>query len=419
MTTSEKLIDDFLRLGWKSNPFDRLIPLLRDERDQSLSLALAILDQIPKGGTFFDLLLSHLTEAEFSVVIKTAVHKLRSGQADVIDSVIAYASVQLPHLLTPFLRELFTLKPNAGSYYEEWPWRAADAPEIAFLKELVERDSNEEIRNRAWRCLLEARKPQCIQFAARHFPPELNGGNGFDAYAHLVGFDVSTPSPRRLHSEAPHHIIFPYDYFQDGKRPLWNARANHPTWSLDVHDAVIGHVGDTTAGLCGLCGGVLHTLLKIQDASSLLPLSPGPIELCTCLSCLGWEAEELFFQHDDSGTPSPSCKRGQHIQPEFPAEPLKATQVRYVSSPARWSFQDWALSNARENLNRIGGAPSWIQDSQYPECPQCRKLMYFVAQIDSDLPTGDGGEWLWGSGGICYLFWCDTCRMSASLWQCT
>jgi len=40
-----------------------------------------------------------------------------------------------------------------------------DVAEIAFLKELVERDSSEDIRNRAWRCLVEAREPQLRSFA--------------------------------------------------------------------------------------------------------------------------------------------------------------------------------------------------------------------------------------------------------------
>lgn len=419
MTASQSLIDEFLKNGWKSNPFDRLIPLLHNERDQALSLALSILDRIPKGGTFFDLLLSYLTEEEFAIVVGAAVEKLKSGRVAVAESVIAYASVQLPYLLTPFLRDIFTLQPNSGSYYEEWPWRAAGAAEIGFLKDLVEGNSSLEIRSRAWRCLVETRNQECIHFAAKHFPSELDHGGGFKAYANLVGFDVSSLSPRRLHTDVSYHIIFPVDYFETTDRPIWNARSNHPTWSLDKPGANTGHLGGKAAGRCGLCGGALHMLLEIQDASSLLPISLERIELCTCMSCLGWEAEELFFRHDRAGVPTPACSRTKHVQPEFPAEPLKSTQVRYVRSPARWSFQDWALSNGRENLNRIGGAPSWIQDSQYPVCPQCKELMHFVAQLDSDPPTVNGSEWLWGSGGICYLFWCDTCRMSASLWQCT
>ncbi|SUA50259.1 Uncharacterised protein [Paenibacillus thiaminolyticus] len=97
----------------------------------------------------------------------------------------------------------------------------------------------------------------------------------------------------------------------------------------------------------------------------------------------------------------------------------KRCQWYGVPAPARWRTQDWALSNGRENLCRIGGMPSWIQDAQYPSCPECRETMAFIAQLDSDLPLADGGEWMWGSGGIGYLFWCDCCKVSGHLWQCT
>jgi hypothetical protein len=45
--------------------------------------------------------------------------------------------------------------------------------------------------------------------------------------------------------------------------------------------------------------------------------------------------------------------------------------------------------------------------------------MRFAMQLDSELPQVDGGEWLWGSGGANYTFWCAPCRTSAHLWQCT
>jgi hypothetical protein len=45
--------------------------------------------------------------------------------------------------------------------------------------------------------------------------------------------------------------------------------------------------------------------------------------------------------------------------------------------------------------------------------------MPFLMQLDLDLPTQEGGEWLCGSGGIDYGFWCDRCKFSAFHWQCT
>lgn len=418
-TVGEEIVEEFVATGWKSNPFDKLLPLLKEQREQALPLAMLIIERVPKGGTFFDLLLSHLTEDEFRQLIDAAVDRLRAGQSDVLDSIIAYGALQFPSLLSSHLEAIFDLQPNSGTYYEEWPWRGADAKEIARLQGIVSAECSPELRMRAWRCLVETRQPQCIEFAAQTFPPDLDRGAGFDAYAHLAGFDPQTNPPRRLHTDCAHHIVFPSDYFSGLDRPAWLAHSNHPTWSLDAPTTTKAEFGGVSDARCGSCGSGLHRLIRFRDADKILGIRLSQIELSTCLSCLGWEQPELFFCHDDSGIASPFSSASTPNQPEFPAEPLRAATISLKLSPPRWQFQDWALSNSRENLNRIGGAPSWIQDSQYPKCPSCRELMSFIMQLDSDLPTHDGGEWLWGSGGIAYFFWCDDCAISASLWQCT
>ena len=61
----EEIVEEFVASGWKSNPFNKLLPLLQEQREQALPLAIPIIERVPKGGTFFDLLLSHLTESEF------------------------------------------------------------------------------------------------------------------------------------------------------------------------------------------------------------------------------------------------------------------------------------------------------------------------------------------------------------------
>jgi hypothetical protein len=419
MTNAEKLVEELLKHRWKSNPFDTLLPLLRDEPGELFPLALAMLEQIPNRSTCFDTLLSHLTEKEFAVVVEAAMLKVEAGKTESAESVIRCASLQFPHLLTPFLRDLFSLRPNCGTYCEEWPWRAADSTEREFLKQLVQSGPNQAIRKRAWRCLIQAGDREYLRMAAGHpFFGGVGDGN-FDDYALWVGLDTSPDGFRRLHSNQSHHIIFPNGYFADEDRPPWLSRAIHPTWSLDEPGQATGRLGGTVAGECGMCGGPLHLLLEIDDASALLPIQVGRLQLCTCMSCLGWEAGELFFRHDASGTPAPFEVAAQRVEPEFPVEPLKASKVRYVPSTARWSVQDWALSNSRENLNRIGGAPCWVQSDQYPRCPCCDDRMFFIAQLDSELPPAGGGQWLWGSGGICYLFWCNRCSISANLWQCT
>jgi hypothetical protein len=214
-------------------------------------------------GTFVDSALSYVAEDDFAALVKHALTRLRSDAAnEAAESVIAYASLQVPHTLQPHLQQLFALRPNRQTYYENWPWRAAGDLDIAFLS-----------------------------------------------------------------------------------RPVLSYR---------------------------------HTL-------------DGGVEAL------------------DIGS----------VRPEFVADPLYATTVRLAPTPARWSWQDWALSNSHENLNRIGGYPCWIQSAGWPNCASCGNDMEFFMQLDSDLRTSGNGSWLWGSGGICYAFRCARCLVTAYSWQCT
>jgi hypothetical protein len=143
------------------------------------------------------------------------------------------------------------------------------------------------------------------------------------------------------------------------------------------------------------------------------------VELATCLSCLGWERSPLFYNHGEVGRANRFGYDDPIIVPQFPVGSLRQSEVRLAATPVRWRRQDWALSNSRENLNRIGGEPCWVQDAEYPDCPTCGSTMNHLMQLDSDLTIADGGEWLWGSGGIGYVSWCDRCKVSGHLWQCT
>jgi len=64
-------------------------------------------------------------------------------------------------------------------------------------------------------------------------------------------------------------------------------------------------------------------------------------------------------------------------------------------------------------MHQVGGFPAWVQDPEYPTCASCGKIMSFVAQIDS---SDRMGHCFWGDG-MCYVFWCDDCAVSATLYQ--
>ena len=68
-------------------------------------------------------------------------------------------------------------------------------------------------------------------------------------------------------------------------------------------------------------------------------------------------------------------------------------------------MQPYGTASGRQNLNRLGGEPSWLQPPEYPACPDCGQLMRALAQLDWD--GLDDAE------GMTYLSWCDGCAVSA------
>ena len=60
---------------------------------------------------------------------------------------------------------------------------------------------------------------------------------------------------------------------------------------------------------------------------------------------------------------------------------------------------------------KLGGFPDWIQGSETPTC--CGWEMQFYGQLDSI-----GGEFCLGDVGMIYVFYCENCCSTRSIFQC-
>lgn len=404
MNEADAIITDFIAKGSASNPRERMLALIRDDRPAIVRFVRRALDDLPRGSWLVDGALSFLSDAEFAEVVDVAIRKLaENSESEVASNIIAYASLQLPHVLTQHLLACWALRLNQGMYYEPWPWRGADDAEVSRL--LAVGKSGGDDAELAWRCLLETRRPSLVTTAAR----ALSGHTGYDDWLKQVGFTQDGDTVAPLHPPSVWHIQFPDGYFEDGER-------SHPTWSCKPIEAPVPTTfGGSANGTCPFCRGSLHHLFELPQHVVGVALN-----IVTCLSCLGWEESVLFYKHDLSGMPVGQNPDQRQKKPRFTAGPLRSTRAHLVKLSNRWEVQDCALGrDAGENLNRVGGEPCWIQHPEYPACLSCSKTMGFLAQLDSNSPTAPGRWWLWGSGGICYIYWCEACRISALLWQCT
>ena len=218
-----------------------------------------------------------------------------------------------------------------------------------------------------------------------------------------------------------HHIVLQRGLADVSKpwmnTPPWQAdqwpalELPDPTWHPAAPAVGEGRVGGEAEGNCSACGWQLQRLLDFGTFPGVADGTvPRETSLCSRFDCM-WD--EQFFSHAD-GTPSSLPRQSSGASDGMPVpEPLPVLPVTFHPTPPRWQVQDWGGSNGNQNLNRVGGAGSWIQDAIYPRCPTCDLPMPLVAQLDASTPLEDSPGWEQWTEGIIYAFWCRNCRVSA------
>ena len=164
---------------------------------------------------------------------------------------------------------------------------------------------------------------------------------------------------------------------------------------------------------CGWCDRNMTTMLDLSISRPELAFLgiPGQrlrIATCHVCTCYGtvvtkiglngeanWHtaSERPAFLPEDSGE-----------WPDLPSDALVfSTRTRHWIEAAYWC-------SLGDSLSQLGGHPTWIQDAYYPECPECGRLMVFIAQ----LAVGDIDAY---GEGIYYIYLCQSCGVAASHYQ--
>ncbi len=418
--TAEQLLSEFKLKGWDTRDlYPRMFKLAEDPAG-IFGFLQGFLAAFGKGATLFNDALSYVGRADFGILVGQAIGILEKGANENAESVIEYASLQFPDLLHDRLEALFRLRPNANSYYEEYPWRNLARSRIpAFRDRLLDPAVPPAEKQRLFTCLLETRDEETLAFACDYaLSNKLHGsrdaGEFLASRLEAIGYTWQDGGIRSYCPNRPRHFVFPKGYFAGGQ-PVFLSRTQHPTWRLPA------------GGPSFRFGGALdedaeNPLFHIATFDEIPDgLNVTGLERLT-LGCHVRELNEygpVFYRHDAEGKPARLPTRESGPIQFFSDHPIKEACIGLADTPPRWQFQSWGAANGRESLFRLGGEPAWIQSAEVPCCPLCFEKMDFLMQLDSDLPTGKGGELMFGSGGICYVFWCDRTKVSGYVMQCT
>lgn len=417
---ARQLITDFKLKGWQTDkPYERLFELAKNSNELFVFLV-EYLNHFEKSSTLFNDGLSYIDKEQFEKLIKLSIAILQLNKNENAESVIEYASLQFPDLLHGSLEVIFDLKPNEGTYYAEYPWRNLTGSSIQYFQDkLTNEETSIDDKQKIFRCLLQTRNLEAIKYAYDYAKESM----WFDrqdleswlvAQLEIAGYTMQDATIRSYCPNSLKHFVFPKNYFFKGK-PVFINREQHPTWKLEPADTEYKF------------GGVLenddknpfyHIITFHQIPGGLNITEVKQLTLGVHIRELN-EWGTLFYQHDQNGVPTKIRLGKENEINIYSDKAIKETFVMFANTPKRWEIQSWGSSNSRENLFRLGGEPAWIQSADVLTCPVCHGKMDFLMQLDSDLPDSDGGELMFGSGGICYIFWCNKSKVSGYVIQCT
>lgn len=139
-------------------------------------------------------------------------------------------------------------------------------------------------------------------------------------------------------------------------------------------------IGEVTQKRCEHCGCNMVDMLTIdgRDNSMSFLNVDGIIKATCCPNCISM-SEGVFLKYSLDGKSEILDFDPFNIENNMSEEEVKAIcDNTFVLSEKPVPL--FYGANA-EDLNTIGGFANWVQDWEYRECPQCKKSMRYLAQI--------------------------------------
>ncbi|MDR3323433.1 MAG: hypothetical protein LBS89_04435 [Zoogloeaceae bacterium] len=384
----------------------------------------------------FDLGLDALNKEELGALVPLALHMCaRYGTKDTLaESVLDTVARQFPELLHQDIRDVFQLSCDSPYGAFEKAWRGLDRASLEFFKNKLtstEWDRGEAsrlergeltIKRKLLKTLLASRDKETIEFVYQYMlenrpliAERLKNREDYQRFLDVsiedVGFTRRGGEIVSCCPSASYHFVFQKYYYFRGKR------RRHATETLEPVTPCLEFGGVLEEGENPLC----H-LITLEPIPAGIKIS-GLRRLVLGVHLRETDMSIPFYQHDQNGYPVKIKDASNEVREEDRCHnfPIKPSTVAFAPTPQRWILQEWEDGNG--NMFKLGGEPAWIQSPDIQTCPVCGEKMDFLMQLDNGLPDMDkerkDGEVWWGSGGMCYVLWCDKCNVSAYVMQCT
>jgi len=159
---------------------------------------------------------------------------------------------------------------------------------------------------------------------------------------------------------------------------------------------------------CPACKGPLTWLFDFAQLPGHFfsaSRAAAPRRILCCLHCAAF-CPQTFTRYHPDGTsewhPATKFEETRH-----PGNGPPSTRALVASpQPPFAAAEPFGI----EDATALGGIPMWLQDANYPRCPDCQTVMTFLAQFDNSsmLPPEEG---------IYYAFFCEDCRVAAVNYQ--
>ncbi|MFC3809396.1 hypothetical protein [Lacihabitans lacunae] len=413
---AEKFWLDFRERGmYTERIYERLFELASNPIE-IYSFTKAYLENYHSGSTLFDASLSYISKGQFEELLEIALVILKKRENELAQSVIYYAILQFPELMTENLNEVLELYNEKYYNWSITPGRNFEEIQIEkLLAKFLRTDISKIEKQKIFEVLIQTRNLPSIEIAFKYalennlfeslYPME-------DLITHIecVGLTMKENTIVSYCPNIAYHFVFPKNYFSKNE-PIWlDNKSEHPTWKFKASTKSFKFGGYLEKDLKNpfyhiITFDIIPEGIKVTNLKMLT--------LGLHINLLNEQFGPFFYTHDAYGKPSLINNGINYEIKYFDDDEYKEREVAFAQTPSRWRIQDWGMANSRENLFRLGGEPTAIQSPEVLICPNCKGKMDFFMQLDT------GGDFFWGTGGICYIYWCDKDKVSGYCFQCT